>query len=87
MVCLRIGWRLAAPAPAVVSVPKDAVATRDGKSVVFEVREGKAKSRPVTLGAERQGQVVVREGLAGGETLVLRPGDAVKDGAAVKVKS
>jgi hypothetical protein len=54
---------------------------------VFEVREGKAKSRPVTVGVERQGQVVIREGLSGGETLVLKPGDAVKDGAAVKVKS
>jgi len=76
----------AASAPPVVSVPKDAVATRDGKAVVFEVQDGKTRARPVTLGAERQGQVVVRDGLAGGETLVLRPGDALRDGAAVKVK-
>jgi RND family efflux transporter MFP subunit len=76
----------AAPAPPVVSVPKDAVATRDGKPVVFEIRDGKTRARPVTLGAERQGQVVVRDGLAGGETLVLRPADSIKDGAAVKVK-
>jgi HlyD family secretion protein len=76
-----------APAAPTVMVPKDAVATRDGKSVVFEIREGKARSRPVTLGVERQGQVVIRDGLSGGETLVLRPGDAVKDGAAVKVKA
>jgi HlyD family secretion protein len=75
------------PVAPTVTVPKDAVATRDGKSVVFEIREGKAKARPVTVGIERQGQVVIREGLSGGETLVLRPGDAVKDGAAVKVKS
>jgi RND family efflux transporter MFP subunit len=76
----------AAAGPPVVSVPRDAVATRDGKPVVFEVREGKAKARPVTLGAERQGQVVVRDGLAGGELLVLRPGDEIKDGATVRVK-
>ena len=76
----------AVPAPPVVIVPKDAVVTRDGKSVVFEVRDGKTRARPVTLGAERQGQVVVRDGLAGGETLVLRPGDAIRDGAAVKIK-
>ena len=63
------------------------MATRDGKSVVFEIREGKAKARPVTVGIERQGQVVVREGLSGGETLVRQPGEAVKDGAAVRVKS
>ena len=35
----------------VVTVPKDAVATRDGKSVVFEVVQGKAKARPVTRSA------------------------------------
>jgi hypothetical protein len=68
-------------------VPKDAVAERDGKKVVFEIREGKAKARSVVTGVERQGQIVVREGLSGGETLVLKPGDAVKDGVAVKVKS
>jgi RND family efflux transporter MFP subunit len=75
------------PVAPAVTVPKDAVVTRDGKSVVFEVREGKAKARPVTVGSERQGQVVIREGLSGGETLIVRPGDTVKDGAAVKVKS
>jgi RND family efflux transporter MFP subunit len=75
------------PVAPAVTVPKDAVVTRDGKSLVFEVREGKAKARPVTIGSERQGQVVIREGLSGGETLIVRPGDTVKDGAAVKVKS
>jgi len=71
----------------VVMVPKDAVVERDGKKVVFEIREGKAKARSVVTGVERQGQIVVREGLSGGETLVLKPGEAVKDGVAVKVKS
>jgi RND family efflux transporter MFP subunit len=77
----------AAKAAPVVMVPKDAVAERDGNKVVFEIREGRAKARAVVTGVERQGQVVVREGLSGGETLVLKPGDAVKDGVAVKVKS
>ena len=74
-----------APAAAVVTVPKDAMATRDGKTVVFEVRDGKAKARPVTGGSERQGRVVV-QGLSGGETLIAKPGDAITDGVAVKVK-
>jgi RND family efflux transporter MFP subunit len=75
----------AAPAP-VVTVPKEAVATRDGKSLVFEVRDGKARVRAVTTGAERQGQMVVKEGLAGGETLVMRPPDTLRDGDAVRIK-
>jgi RND family efflux transporter MFP subunit len=75
-----------APPPAVVSVPKAAVVNRDGRPVVFEIREGKARSRAVVVGPERSGQLVVREGLAGGETLVSNPPEALKDGDAVRVK-
>ena len=76
----------AEPAAPVVMVPKEAVVTRDGKTVVFEVREGKVRARPVTAGAERQGQLVVREGLAGSEVVVMRPPETLKDGDAVRVK-
>jgi RND family efflux transporter MFP subunit len=76
----------AAPAP-VVLVPKEAVVTRDGKPIVFLVREGKVRAKAVVLGTERQGQVVVKEGLAGGETLVARPGDGLQDGDTVRVKA
>jgi HlyD family secretion protein len=76
----------AGPAEPVITVPKEAVASRDGKTLVFEVREGKVRAQAVVVGLERQGQVVVREGLAGGETLVARPPEAMKDGDAVRVK-
>jgi RND family efflux transporter MFP subunit len=76
----------AAPPAPTVTVPKEAVATRDGKTVVFEVRGDKAIARPVTTSIERQGQVVVKTGLSGGETLVRQPPDGLKDGDAVKVK-
>ena len=75
----------AAPQP-VVLVPRAAVVTRDSKSTVFLVREGKAEARTVVLGTERQGQVIVKDGLAGGETIVAKPGDELKDGASVRVK-
>jgi len=75
-----------APGTAVVSVPKAAVATRDGKPLVFLLREGKAVARRVVLGTERQDQVVIKDGLAGGETIVARPPDTLKDGDAVRVK-
>jgi RND family efflux transporter MFP subunit len=74
------------PRAPVVMVPKEAVASRDGKPVVFEVRDGKVRARLVVPGGERQGQVVVREGLAGSETLVVRPPETLKDGDAVRVK-
>jgi HlyD family secretion protein len=75
----------AAEAP-VVTVPAAALATRDGRSVVFEVADGKARQRVVVTGATRQGQIVVQQGLAGTETLVVRPPDGLRDGDAVKVK-
>jgi HlyD family secretion protein len=70
----------------VVTVSKQAVATRDGKPTVFLVREGKALARPVITGTDRQDQVVIHEGLAGGETVILRPPDTLKDGDGVRVK-
>jgi HlyD family secretion protein len=77
----------AAAAAPVVLVPRESVVTREGKPTVFLLREGKAQARAIVLGTERQGQVIVKEGLAGGEALVLRPKDDLKDGATVKVKS
>jgi RND family efflux transporter MFP subunit len=74
------------PARPVVQVPRSAVATRDGRSVVFLVRELKLVAQPVELGGERDGKVIVKQGLAGGETLVARPGDGLKDGDGVRVK-
>jgi RND family efflux transporter MFP subunit len=75
-----------APGTPTVSVPRAAIVTRDGKALVFLLREGKAVARAVTLGTERQDQVVIQEGLAGGETIVVKPPEALKDGAAVRVK-
>lgn len=72
----------------IVSIPKDAVTTREGKSVVFEVRDDKkVYELPVTTGVENQDQVIVKQGLGGSETLVLHPSDKLKEGDVVKVKS
>jgi RND family efflux transporter MFP subunit len=75
-----------APEAPVVTVPAEALATRDGRPVVFEVKDGKAQQRAVVTGPTRQGQVVVQQGLYGTEMLVARPPDDLRDGAAVKVK-
>ena len=75
-----------APSPPVVTVPGDALARRDGKAVVFEVVDGRARQRNVIAGGERQGRVVVKNGLLGTETLVARPPETLKDGDAVSVK-
>jgi HlyD family secretion protein len=76
----------AAAAAPVVLVPRESVVSRDGKPTVFLVREGRAQARAILLGTERKDQVIVKEGLAGGETLVARPRDDLRDGAPVKLK-
>jgi RND family efflux transporter MFP subunit len=76
-----------APAAPTISVAKEALATREGRTVVFVVQDGKVRQVPVGVGRERQGFVVVQEGLSGSETLVARPPDTLRDGAAVRVKS
>jgi HlyD family secretion protein len=77
----------AAPAPPVIRVPASAVARRGDKTVVFEVQGGTVRERAVTTGPEREGQVEVKQGLAGGETLVARPPEGMRDGDAVRTKA
>jgi RND family efflux transporter MFP subunit len=76
-----------APDTPVVSIARTAVVTRNGKPTVFLVREGKAVARAVVTGVERQEQVVIKDGLQGGETVILRPPDTLSDGDAVRVKT
>lgn len=71
----------------VVLVPREAVVSRGGRSVVFLVREGKVQQRSVVLGTPRRGLVIVKDGLAGGETLVARPPEELEDGSVVRVKA
>ncbi len=71
----------------IITVPKDAVITRDGKSAVFEVEDHKARAMPISTGAELHGQLIVKQGLSGGETIVNNPPQKLKDGDVVKVKS
>ena len=70
----------------VITVPKDAVITRDGKPAVFAIEDNKAHAMPITTGADLHGQVIVNQGLAGGETIVSNPPQKLKDGDVVKVK-
>ena len=75
-----------APSAPLVTVPAAAIVERDGRSIVFEVADGRVRELFVVTGFGREGQVVVREGLSGAETLVLRPPATLKNGDAVRVK-
>ena len=70
-----------------VLVPKASLATRDGKTGVFRIVEGRAKFQPVEAGGEVQGQVEVTKGLQGGETLISQPEKLeIREGDKVKVE-
>jgi RND family efflux transporter MFP subunit len=76
----------AAGAPPEVSIPTTAIATRGGKSVVFEVRDGKAVAHEIKPAGEYRGQTMIKQGLDGSEVLVQNPPDGLKDGDLVRVK-
>jgi multidrug efflux pump subunit AcrA (membrane-fusion protein) len=71
----------------IVTVPKEAVVSRQGKSIVFEVLDNQVHSLPVVTGNELHGQVIVKSGLVGSETLVNDPPQKLQDGDSVKIKS
>jgi RND family efflux transporter MFP subunit len=79
----------AAPAPArtVVSAPESAIATRDGKTVAFEILDGRVKARAVEVGSRNGGMARIKSGLYGGETLVDSPGKELKDGDLVRPRA
>jgi RND family efflux transporter MFP subunit len=74
----------AAAAPRRVLVPREALVTRDGQTVVWVVTDGVARAVAVEAGPEREDQVEVRQGLSGGESVVLQPPADLKNGARVR---
>ena len=69
------------------AVNAEALVTRDGRQLVYEIRDGRAVGTPVRTGRKLGDAVELLEGPAVGTKVVLRPGERVKDGAAVKLAS
>ena len=74
------------PLPGVL-VPKSAVVQRDGKDVVFVVKDGHATQTPVTTGADFSDMKQVTQGLAAGDDVVTTPPADMTDGEKVQVKA
>jgi RND family efflux transporter MFP subunit len=72
------------PRPAVNA---EAVVKRDGRQLVYEIRDGKALAVPVRTGRRLGDALELLEGPAAGAKVVLRPGERLKDGTAVKLAS
>ncbi|UDM52629.1 efflux RND transporter periplasmic adaptor subunit [Cupriavidus sp. MP-37] len=66
----------------VVAVQPAAIATRDGRQVVYVVRDGKAHEMTVKTG-DKLGELVAVQGVKPGDVVVLSPGDQIGDGRRV----
>jgi HlyD family secretion protein len=67
----------------VLAVPAAAVVRDGGKDAVFVVEDGRAQRVEVVVGAQGEELVEVRRGLSGGESVVVRDADRLRDGQAV----
>lgn len=67
-----------------VTVPYEAVCQRGEQEYVFTVEDGRAVQHAVTTGYLLENAAEIREGLTGGETVILSPGDELADGAPVE---
>ncbi len=72
--------------PDASTVPVDAVLGGDRARFVFVLVEGKAVRRPVEVGFEQDGRVLIRSGLKAGERVIVGGIERVKDGVAVRLE-
>jgi HlyD family secretion protein len=74
----------APPVPSVL-VPKAAIRSSAGKSIVFVVKEDRVERRAISVGLETGDQMEVLSGLVAGERVVVEGPPTLKDGDKVKV--
>jgi len=67
-----------------VIVPKNSVLNRDGRDVVFVVRDGHAERRAVTVTDTQNDDSVLSAGVSAGEKVVVSAPADLQDGTAVK---
>ncbi len=70
--------------PALVLAPRAAIRSDAGGSFAWIVSDGRLRRQPLRTGADQGEQVVVVEGLSGGEALVVGEADDLKDGQRVE---
>jgi HlyD family secretion protein len=69
-----------------VLLPKGAIRTAEGKSIVFVVKQDRVERRAISVGLENGDQVEVISGVSAGERVVLDAPATLKDGDKVKVQ-
>ena len=67
----------------VLTVPAAAVATRDGRQVVFQIKEDRAVEIPVTTGRKLGNAIEIIAGLKEGDKVISKADDQIKSGTKV----
>jgi RND family efflux transporter MFP subunit len=67
-----------------VAVLSDAITRRNGKRVIFLLKDGKAVETPIETGEKIGDMVEVLKGAKAGDKVILRPGDGLDNGDKVK---
>ncbi|MEM7427740.1 MAG: efflux RND transporter periplasmic adaptor subunit [Pseudomonadota bacterium] len=70
----------------VLTVHKDAIIKRGGKSLVYVVADDKAEARSIALGDSTGARIEVTSGLAEGDLAIVRGNERLRPGADVKVR-
>ena len=70
----------------VLTIPQTAVVNRNGKQVVFMVKNDKTVQTPVSIGRQLGTNVEIKSGLVNGDMVVETVTDKIKNGTKVNVK-
>lgn len=76
-----------ADAKLLLTVPAAAVATRNGRTVVYQIRDGRAVEVPVTTGKKLTGLLEITGGLKDGDKIVSKVDDHLTAGVKVTQKT
>jgi len=72
--------------PPVLLIPQSALGKRDGRDVVYRVKENKAEEVAITVGRSFGAYAEITTGLLDGERVIDNPNDRISDGVKVSVK-
>ena len=67
-------------------VPKGAVKTIDGRTVIFVVRDGRVERRAIRTGQSHEDMVEVLSGVSAGERVVVDPPNTLRDGERIRIQ-
>ncbi len=77
----------AAQAKSLLTVPAAAVASRNGRQVVFQVKDERAAEIPVALGDRMGNLVEIKEGLNEGDKVIGKIDENIRGGSKISIKS